>query len=45
MELADSGYNYEKYDVTLEEQLPNFKETTNIIKKKHRLELICLRII
>lgn len=29
MELADSGYNYEKYDVTLEEQLPNVKETLN----------------
>ena len=29
MELADSGYNYEKYNITLEEQLPNVKETLN----------------
>lgn len=29
MELADSGYNYEKYDTSLEEQLPNVKETLN----------------
>lgn len=29
MELADSGYNYEKYNTSLEEQLPNVKETLN----------------
>lgn len=29
MELADSGYNYEKYNTSLEEQLPSVKETTN----------------
>lgn len=29
MELADSSYNYEKYNTSLEEQLPNVKETLN----------------
>lgn len=29
MELADSGYDYEKYNISLEEQLPNVKETLN----------------
>lgn len=31
MELADSGYNYEKHNTSLEEQLPNFKETVNVL--------------
>jgi hypothetical protein len=29
MELADSGYDFEKYNISLEEQLPNVKETLN----------------